>query len=170
MKTAAISRTRAITLHTLIALTLAFFALAASSPAWADPPGRVGRIADTQGNVWLFEEERGEWVQARRNRPVTVGDRLSAERGARAEIQIGSGTLRLDGGADVEFEQLDDASVHVRVLGGSVALRVRGSRSAREFALLTEEGRYEPLRPGHYRVDVEERSSLGETLAGAMRF
>ncbi len=125
---AAISRTRTITLHTLIALTLAFFALAASSPAWADPPGRVGRIADTQGKVWLFEDEQGEWVQAQRNRPMTAGDRLSAERGARAEVQVGSGTLRLDGGADVEFTQLDDARVHMRVLGGSVALRVRGSR------------------------------------------
>jgi hypothetical protein len=162
-------RTRRL-LHTLLALTLGFFALAASSPAWADPPGRVGRIASFDGNVWLFDDEQNEWVQARRNRPITEGDRLSAERGARAEVQIGSGTLRLDGGADVEFGQLDDARVHVRVLGGSVALRVRSSQSVREFALVTQEGRYEPLRPGHYRVDVEERSSVGETLAGSMRF
>ena len=118
----------------------------------------------------MFEDEQGEWVQAQRNRPVTEGDRLSAERGARAEIQIGSGTLRVDGGTDVEFARLDDARVDVRVLGGTAALRVRGSQTVREFALVTEEGRYEPLRPGHYRVDVEDRSSLGETLAGAMRF
>jgi hypothetical protein len=169
MTSAAISRPRAL-LQTLFGLTLAFFALAASNPAWADPPGRVGRIADTDGNVWVFEDEQGEWVQARRNRPVTEGDRLSAERGARAEVQIGSGTLRLDGGTDVEFPRLDDSRVEVRLLGGSVALRVRGSLSVREFAITTAEGRFEPLRPGHYRVDVEERSSLGETFAGAMRF
>jgi hypothetical protein len=162
-------RTRRL-LHALLALTLGFFALAASSPAWADPPGRVGRIADVDGNVWLFDGEDNEWVQARRNRPLTEGDRLSVERGGRAQVQIGSGTLRLDGGTDVEFEQLDDSRVHVRLLGGSAALRVRSSHSAREFAVLTQEGRYEPLRPGHYRVDVEERSSVGETLAGAMRF
>jgi hypothetical protein len=162
-------RTRRL-LHALLALTLGFFALAASSPAWADPPGRVGRIASFDGNVWLFDDDQNEWVQARRNRPIAEGDRLSLERGARAEVQIGSGTLRLDGGTDVEFEQLDDSRVHVRLLGGSAALRVRSGQSAREFALLTQEGRYEPLRPGHYRVDVEERSSVGETLAGAMRF
>jgi hypothetical protein len=161
-------RTRRL-LHALLALTLGFFALSASNSAWADPPGRVGRIASFDGNVWLFDDEQQEWVQARRNRPLTEGDRLSAERGARAEVQIGSGTLRLDGATDIEFAQLDDSRVHVRVLGGSVALRVRG-QSAREFALVTQEGRYEPLRPGHYRVDVEERSSVGETLAGAMRF
>jgi hypothetical protein len=154
------------TLQSLLLLTLAFFALA----ALADPPGRVGRIANTDGNVWLFDDEQGEWVQARRNRPVTEGDRISAEQGGRAEVQIGAATLRLDGGTDVEFTQLDDARVRMRVLGGSVALRVRGGESAREFAVVTNEGRYEPLRPGHYRVDVREQSSLGETLAGAMRF
>jgi hypothetical protein len=158
------------TLHALFALTLAFFALAASSAAWADPPGRVGRIAETDGNVWLFDDEQGEWVQARRNRPVTEGDRISAEQGGRAEVQIGAATLRLDGATDVEFTQLNDARVRVRLHGGSVALRVRGGESVREFAVVTNEGRYEPLRPGHYRVDVRDQSSLGETLAGAMRF
>jgi hypothetical protein len=157
-------------LHSLLALTLALFALAAANPAWADPPGRVGRLAEVDGNVWLYDEDQGEWVQARRNRPVTEGDRLSAERGARATVQIGGGTLRLDGNTDVEFAQLDDSRVQVRVHGGSVALRVRGSYSVREFSLVTEEGRYEPLRPGLYRVDVRERSSLGESLDGTMRF
>ncbi len=157
-------------LHSLVALTLAFLALAASSPAWADPPGRVGRIAEIDGNVWLFDDEQGEWVQARRNHPVTEGDRISAEQGGRAEVQIGAATLRLDGGTEVEFTQLDDARVRARLHGGSVALRVRSSESAREFAVVTNEGRYEPLRPGHYRIDVREQSSLGETLAGAMRF
>ena len=156
--------------HSLVALTLAFGALAASSAAWADPPGRVGRIAETDGNVWLFDDAQSEWVQARRNHPVTEGDRLSAEQGGRAEVQIGSATLRLDGGTEVEFTQLDDARVRARLHGGSVALRVRSSESAREFAVVTSEGRYEPLRPGHYRVDVREQSSLGETLAGSMRF
>jgi hypothetical protein len=157
-------------LQSLVTLALAFLALAASSPAWADPPGRVGRIAETDGNVWLYDDEQAEWIQARRNRPVAEGDRLSAEQDARAEVQIGSATLRLDGGTDVEFTQLDDARVRVRVHGGNVALRVRGDRSAREFAIETSEGRYEPLRPGHYRVDVQQNSSIGETLAGAMQF
>jgi hypothetical protein len=147
------------TLQSLIALTLACLALAASNAAWA-----------TDGNVWLFDDDQGEWVQARRNRPVSEGDRLSAEQGGRAEVQIGAATLRLDGATDVEFAQMDDSRVHIRVHGGSAALRVRGNESVREFALVTNEGRYEPLRPGHYRVDVREQSSLGETLSGAMRF
>ena len=38
-------------------------------------------------------------MQARRNWPVTEGDRLSVERGSRTSVQIGSATLRLDGGS-----------------------------------------------------------------------
>jgi hypothetical protein len=157
-------------LHALLSMMLALLALAASASAWADPPGRVGRIGDTDGAVWLYDDEQGEWIQARRNRPVTEGDRISAEQGARAEIDIGSATLRLEGATDVEFTQLDDARVRIRLHGGSVALRVRGADSVRDFSVITAEGIYEPLRAGHYRVDVRDSSSLGETLAGAMRF
>jgi hypothetical protein len=157
-------------LHALVAMTLAFLALAASGSAWADPPGRVGRIGDIDGAVWLYDDEQGEWIQALRNRPVTEGDRISAEQGARAEIDIGSATLRLDGATDIEFTQLDDARVRIDVHGGSVALRVRSGPSVRDFSIETAEGVYEPLRAGLYRVDVRSTSSLGESLAGTMRF
>jgi len=156
-------------LHSLIGLTLACLALAASGSAWADPPGRVGRIADTSGNVWIYDDEEGDWVQPGRNRPVTEGDRVSTERGGRAEIQIGSATLRLDGGTDIEFQQLDDSRVQLRLHGGSVALRTRGD-SAREFIVLTDEGRYEPLRAGRYRVDARDNGSFGAAITGQLRF
>jgi hypothetical protein len=161
------------TVQALLALTLAFLALVASQPAWADPPGRVGRIADTQGQVWLYDDEQGEWIEARRNRPVTAGDRVSAERGARAAIQIGSGTVRLDGDTEIEFVALDDQRVHMRLHGGSVALRLRSNDSAREFAVVTPEGRFEPTRAGRYRIDRNGNrndGSFGAVIAGAMHF
>jgi hypothetical protein len=167
------SREFASLLRSLLWLTLAFFALAASAPAWADPPARVGRIADTEGTVWLYDDDQGEWIEARRNRPVTDGDRLSAERGARATVQIGAATLRLDGGTDLEFAQLDDQRVRVQLHGGSVALRVRGGRDgdrAREFSVATREGSYTPLRPGSYRVDTRNEGSYGAALAGTLQF
>jgi hypothetical protein len=160
-------------LRPLMALTLAFLAWAASGPAWADPPGRVGRLAEATGTVWLYDDDQGEWVQARRNRPITEGDRLSAEQGARAEVQIGAATLRLDGGTDLEFAQLDDARVHVRLHAGTMALRLRGQRDGdfgRDYAVITREGRYEPLRPGRYRVDARDNGSFGAALAGRLRF
>jgi len=157
-------------LNHLAALTLAAAALLASASAWADPPGRVGRIAESQGTVWMFDPGQGEWIAAQRNRPLTSGDRLSAERDARAELQIGSATLRLDGGTELEVTELDDQRVRVHLHSGSLALRLRSNDSAREFSVSTAEGRFEPERAGQYRIDSQSDGSFGGVIAGAMRF
>lgn len=154
----------------LAALSVAAAALLASAAAWADPPGRVGRIADVQGTVWIFDVEQGEWIAARRNRPVTGGDRLSADRDARVELQIGSSTVRLDGDTEIEFSELNDEQVRLRLHNGSVALRLRNSEAAREFSVVTREGRFEPQRVGHYRIDQEDNGSFGGVIAGGLRF
>ena len=154
----------------LAALTLAAAALLASASAWADPPGRVGRIAESTGTVWMFDAEQGEWIAAKRNRPLTRGDRLSAERDARVELSIGSATVRLDAGTELEVTELDDDQVGLQLHHGSIALRLRSSESVREFAVNTREGRFEPQRVGHYRVDQEDQGSFGAVIAGAMRF
>ena len=154
----------------LVALTLAAAALLAGAAAWADPPGRVGRVAESSGTVWIFDAEQGEWIAAARNRPLTGGDRLSVERDARATLQIGSATLRLDGASELEVSALDDERVNVHLHSGSLALRLRSAESAREFSVTTREGRYEPQRAGHYRVDQEDDGSFGGVIAGSMRF
>lgn len=138
--------------------------------AWADPPGRVGRIADVQGNVWFRDLEQGEWTQAMRNRPVTTGDRLSTDDGARAELQVGSTLLRLDGSTEVEMLQVDDARVRVQLHHGSAALRVRSPEVASEVEVVTEEGRFMPLGPGHFRLDRQGSSSFAGAWSGEIRF
>jgi hypothetical protein len=154
----------------LAALGLAAVALLASAAAWADPPGRVGRIAQAHGTVWMFDAEQGEWIGAQRNRPLTSGDRVSVERDARAELQIGSATLRLDGGSELEVSELNDSQVRLHLHHGSLALRLRSSETAREFTVTTAEGRFEPLSAGHYRIDQENNGSFAGAMAGVMRF
>ncbi|MDP1693213.1 MAG: hypothetical protein Q8L49_14895 [Burkholderiaceae bacterium] len=154
----------------LAALALAAAALLAPFSAWADPPGRVGRIAQSSGTVWLFDIEQNEWVAAVRNRPLTSGDRLSAERDARAELSIGSATVRLDGGSELEITELNDDRVRLHLRNGSLALRLRSAESVREFAVTTREGRFDPLRSGHYRIDQEDNGSFAGVIAGALRF
>ena len=154
-------------------LCTAFFGgalLALAGAAWADPPGRVGRVAEVTGTVWIFDAEQGEWIAARRNRPLTAGDRLSSERDARAELSIGSSTLRIDGNTELEVQALDDSRVRVQLHGGSLALRVRSAESARETSIVTEDGRFMPSRPGHYRIDRRDDTSFATVLGGAMRF
>ena len=48
---------------------------AADAMAQEDPPGRVGRLAAIQGEVFVYDDEVGEWQAAQHNRPLTRGDR-----------------------------------------------------------------------------------------------
>ena len=67
----------------------------AQAPA-SDPPGRVARLSDASGQVWLFSQDDNEWVAVDRNRPLTSGDRIATDNDARAEITLGTTTFRLD--------------------------------------------------------------------------
>jgi hypothetical protein len=135
-----------------------------------DPPGRVGRITESQGQAWQWDPEGGEWQAVQRNRPVTSGDRLSVEGNGRLELRIGSTTLRLAGGSELEMRRLDDERIEMELLRGSAALRVRSPEVAREIELLTEEGRFLPRRPGHYRVEREGDTSTATAWSGTLRF
>lgn len=127
--------------------------VAMANPDAGDPPGRVGRLADVIGQVWLFTPDSGEWVNATRNRPLTAGDRLSTDAGARAEVRIGSTTLRLDSGSELEVLRLDDERIALQLHDGSLAARLRSREAAAEFDLTTAEGRFTVQRAGRYRFD-----------------
>ena len=60
-----------------------------------DPPGRAGRIGYVQGAVSFQPGGEGDWLDAVPNRPLTTGDNLWADRDARAEVQMGSTSVRL---------------------------------------------------------------------------
>ena len=133
--------------------------LCAPVQAQDDPPGRVGRIAALQGDVWVYEPEPGEWAAALRNRPVTSGDRLSTAAGAGATLQIGSTTLVLGSSSELEVLQVDDEAMRFRLEQGSLALRVRSHEVAGELMVANFEGRFVPLTAGLFRIDrIDERS------------
>ena len=132
---------------------------AALAQAEADPPGRVGRLADLTGKVWLFSQESGDWVEASRNMPLTAGDRLSTDAGARAEVRIGSTALRLDSGSELEVLRLDDERMSLQLHNGSLAARLRNREAANEFDLKTAEGQFTVQRAGRYRFDRTDGTS-----------
>jgi hypothetical protein len=138
-------------LATGLVLCLALFVHAAQ--AQNDPPGRVARLSEVNGQVWLLGTDSDEWVSAVRNQPVTTGDRLATEAGARAELQVGSTTLRVDSSSELEVARLDDDHLSLMLHSGSAAARLRDRADAGEFDLSTDAGRFRALRPGRYRFD-----------------
>jgi len=160
--------TRSAWLTTLVA---AFVALVLTGTAWSqdDPPGRVGRVAELNGGVLWFDHERGQWVEAERNRPVTTGDRLSTAREGRVELRVGSTVFRLGGASELEVLRLDDERLSMQLHSGSLALRVRSRDVASEIDIVTAEARLQPQRSGHYRIDRVDDTTLAGSWRGDLR-
>ena len=131
-----------------------------------DPPGRVGRLSDISGQVWLYSPDAGEWVAADRNRPLTTGDRLSTDASARAEVRIGSTTLRLASNSELEVLRLDDEHISLQLHSGSTAVRLRDRDNAAQFELTTAEGRFRTQRAGRYRFDRSDDTSQATVWSG----
>ena len=140
-----------------------------SAQAQADPPGRVGRLADLQGGVSWFDHERGQWSEAERNRPLTGGDRLSTGPQGRAELRIGSTVLRLGSGTELEVLRLDDDRLRFQLHSGSLGLRVRSREVAGEIDIVTAEALLQPLRSGHYRIDRIDDTTHAGSWRGELR-
>ncbi len=160
-------------IYRLIAAALMLAALGSASaqtdPA-IDPPSRAARLSEFSGQVWLYNADNGEWVSAVRNRPITAGDRLATEAGARAEMQLGSTTVRLDGNTELEVTALDDERLSLHLLGGSAIARVPDLAGAGLFDLGTDEGRFVVQRSGSYRFDREGGNSRVSVYSGQARY
>ena len=135
-----------------------------------DPPGRVGRLSDISGQVWLFSPDAGEWVTADRNRPLTTGDRLSTDTSGRAEVRIGSTTVRLAAGTEIEVLRLDDTHIALQLHSGSAAVRLRQREAVDQFELTTAEGRFRTQRAGRYRFDRDDATSHATVYSGQAHY
>ena len=143
----------------------------------ADPPSRAARLSEVNGQVWLYNPDSNEWASAARNQPLTSGDRIATDNDGRAEITLGTTTLRLDTTSELEIVRLDDARYAVRLHGGSVAARVRNAQALDEFELATDEGSFRaagrrplslrPRRADQRRDGLRRPGDLRERQHGA---
>ncbi len=122
-----------------------------------DPPGRVARVNLLEGRGSLQLAGSETWVDDLLNRPLTGGDRLWIESGARAEVHIGSAVLRLGASTALQFIAVDDRSIRLRLSAGSLSVRVRQLAADEVFNIETPAGDVELLDAGGYRLDVADR-------------
>ena len=124
-------KTRALKWLFLVPVIIAFV-MAVGKPAAAqgqdddDPPSRVARLSYANGEVSFSPGGTDDWVSAAVNRPMTTGDKLWTDQGARAELHVGSAVIRLAGQTGFSFLNLDDRMMQIRVTEGSINLRVLG--------------------------------------------
>ena len=154
----------------LFALVLLVLSCLGASVANAqdDPPGRIGQLADIQGQAWLFDADRSEWLAAVRNRPLTSRDRIAIEDRGRAVVRIGSVTLRIAGDSELELQQVDDQQIRLFLHRGTMAVLVTSAEVASEIEVAANSGRFSPLSPGHYRFDRLGNETNVTTWNGAL--
>ena len=136
-------------------LGLALLCLGVAASAQQDPPGRVARLTLQQGTVSFAPAGEESWYDTQPNRPLTTGDRLWAERNARAEIHIGSAALRLDGQTHVAFSELDDDTVRLTSNQGNLQLRVRDDLAGQRVEVDTGNLAVVIDAPGEYRIAAD---------------
>ena len=154
------------TLHfaaVLLWTVAALLALPASALAEDDLPGRVGRVADVAGELFLAPQDKPEeWVAIGLNYPVTTGDNLWVGTEGRAEVDFGAGQFRLAGDTNLHVSRLDDRQFALFVAQGRVNVRVRVLEPGETARIDTPNAQVVLTRPGLYRVDVSE--DRGHTL------
>ena len=141
--------------HRALALVIGIFALAFSGWASADPPSRVARLGYVSGAVSFSPAGEDDWVQATLNRPLTTGDRLWADPGARAEIQIGGAMVRMSSGTSVSVLNLDDQITQLQLTQGALNVRVLRLERGQMFEVDTPNVAFTLRQPGEYRIDVD---------------
>jgi hypothetical protein len=141
---------RSASIAVLFALTICV------APALADPPGRVARLGFVGGPVSFRPASVDEWTNATLNYPVTIGDHLWIDRGGRAELQVGSTDIRLGPSTESSVLDLDDHVVQLRVTEGILIARIRSLAGDEAVEIDTPNGAVSLVRPGFYRLDVNE--------------
>jgi mannose-6-phosphate isomerase-like protein (cupin superfamily) len=141
----------------ILLLTAASAMLAA---AQSDPPGRVGRLNYITGPVSFQPAGVDDWVDANPNRPLTTGDRVWIDDRARAEMHIGSTALRMYSQTELEFLNLDDSNVQIRLTQGTLSVHLKRLDENETFEIDTPTLAFTLLRPGDYRLDMRPDSNV----------
>jgi hypothetical protein len=127
--------------------------------AQGDPPGRVARLSYMFRSVSFRPAGVDDWFPADFNRPLTTGDQVFADFAATGELQIGIAALRLNSVTSVEFLNLDDSNVQLRLTEGALNIRLRYLGDQGSFEVDTPNLAFTLLQPGEYRIDVNPDSS-----------
>jgi len=151
---------RTLTLR-LLWLGCLFLSLAGlvSLPAIADegdPPARVARLSVIQGKLSFQPAGENQWSEVSLNRTVSTGDRLYTDEQSRAELEVGSYSVRLSQFTDLTVANLNDQILQLGLGQGSIRVSIYGLPPGETVEIDTPNGALTIQRPGAYRVDTSQ--------------
>jgi hypothetical protein len=129
--------------------------LACAGAAFADPPSRAVRLKYMSGEVSMQPGGVNDWVAAVVNRPLTSADRVWSDKNARAELALGSASLRMNAETSMTFTNVSDDIVQVELDQGTLSLHVRHLFDGETYEIDTPNLAFTILKGGDYRFDVD---------------
>jgi hypothetical protein len=140
------------------ALLSAPFAMAQQTAT--DPPARIGALGAVEGSVVYAPAGQTDWTGAALNRPITRGDRVWTDEGARAELSFGASALQVASRTFVEVVGVDDDFVQLQLKEGTANARVHDLQGGESFEVDTPNLALRASRPGDWRVDVDPQQGF----------
>ncbi|HTH77966.1 MAG TPA: DUF6600 domain-containing protein, partial [Ramlibacter sp.] len=135
------------------------FAMAQQAAA-IDPPARVGALSAVDGSVVYAPAGQTEWTSAPVNRPITRGDRVWTDEGARAEVSFGASALQMASRTFVEVAGIDGDMVQLQMNEGTANVRVHELQGGESFEVDTPNLALRTSRPGDWRIDVDPQQGF----------
>jgi hypothetical protein len=132
--------------------------------AQADPPARVANLSRIEGSVVFAPAGETEWANAELNRPITRGDRVWTDPGARAELHLGSSALHLDSQTFVDVTNVDSLAFQASLNEGTANARVRELQAGENFEIDTPQLAFRAAQPGDFRIDVDAKSGTTRVI------
>jgi hypothetical protein len=129
--------------------------LAPSAGQTADPPGRVARLGYTSGSVSVQPQGTGDWAEGSANRPLTNADNVWADKDSRAELNLGTGVLRISSETSLTLTNVTNDAVQVQLHQGSVNLHLRKLYDGEVYEVDTPNQAFTVTKSGDYRFDVD---------------
>ncbi|HEY0758881.1 MAG TPA: DUF6600 domain-containing protein [Acidisarcina sp.] len=141
----------------LLACALVVAGWSGTAPAMAqsdDPPARVARLGQLEGQVSIQPSGVEQWSQASSNYPVATGDRIYADQDGRGEISAGEAVARIWHATDVTVTSLNDQLLQLGLAQGTLRVHTFTVDANNQVEVDTPNGAITVTQPGDIRVDT----------------
>src|SRR5215472_12119032 len=120
-----------------------------------DPPGRAVRLQYMSGSVSIQPNGTEDWVEGTLNRPLTNSDNIWADKSSRAELNVGTGVLRMGDETSLTLTNISNNSVQVQLHQGTLNVHVRHLFPGEIYEIDTPNTAFTVQKSGDYRFDVD---------------
>ncbi len=136
-----------------ILLVLALAAPGLAGGETVDAPERLARLSYVEGEV-TFQAANERATGTLPDRPLHPGDRITTDSGARAELALGTATIRLDERTELTLRDLDATTLRVELASGTASVYLDELLEGETFRILAPNAAVTLEQRGEYRVDV----------------